>query len=241
MGGAAMQAMILAAGRGERMRPLSDNLPKPLLDVDGKSLLAWQIERLVAAGFRDQVINVAYRGQAIEDVIGDGARFGARIRYSREAQPLEVAGGIATALPLLNDDVALVISGDLYTEYDYASLRARLEAMRAASGPPHAHMVMVANPPYHPRGDFALQGRHLALDEGPRSTFGNIALYRTSLFAELPRGTRLKILPYYRDWIAQGWVTGERFEGRWANVGTPADLAELDRALRTEHSEKFTP
>ena len=101
--------------------------------------------------------------------------------------------------------------------------------------------VMVANPPYHPMGDFALQGRYLALDDGPRSTFGNIALYRTSLFAELPRGTRLKILPYYRDWIAQGWVTGERFEGRWANVGTPADLAELDRALRTEHSEKFTP
>lgn len=236
-----MQAMILAAGRGDRMRPLSDRVPKPLLEVGGKPLIAWQIERLVAAGFRDLVINVAYLGQAVEEAIGRGDRFAAHIRYSRESEPLEVAGGIATALPLLHDGVVLVVSGDLYTEYDYASLRPRLDAMRASTNPPHAHMVMVSNPPYHPAGDFALRDGQIALDGEPRSTFGNIALYRTSLFVELPRAKKLKILPFYRDWIAHAWVTGEHFGGRWANVGTPADLADLDRALRQEHSEKLTP
>jgi N-acetyl-alpha-D-muramate 1-phosphate uridylyltransferase len=236
-----MQAMILAAGRGERMRPLSDRAPKPLLEVDGKALIARQIERLVAAGFCDLVINVAYLGEAIENAIGTGGRFGARIRYSRESEPLEVAGGIATALPLLRDEVALVISGDLYAEYDYTSLRPRIEAMSVAAAPPHAHMVMVANPPYHPGGDFALRGGLISLDDAPRSTFGNIALYRTSLFAELPRGKKLKILPFYRDWIARRWVTGEHFGGRWANVGTPSDLADLDRSLRCHPSEKPIP
>jgi MurNAc alpha-1-phosphate uridylyltransferase len=229
-----MQAMILGAGRGERMRPLSDRVPKPLLEVGGKSLVAWQIERLAGAGFRDIVMNDAYLGHAIEAAVGDGSRFGVTVRYSREDEPLEVAGGIATALPLLTSAVVLVVSADLFTRYDYASLRPRLQAMQDTPQPPHAHMVMVPNPTYHSDGDFALREGMLALGGEPRSTFGNIALYRTRLFYELPRGNKLKILPYYRDWIARRWVTGEHFAGCWANVGTPADLAELDRALRSE-------
>jgi len=229
-----MQAMILAAGRGERMRPLSDRVPKPLLDVGGKPLVVWQLERLAAAGFRDIVMNVAYRGEAIERAVGDGSRFGVRVRYSREREPLEVAGGIATALPLLTAEVVLVVSADLFTRYDYASLRPRLQVMTDTRQPPHAHMVMVPNPAYHASGDFALRGGMLALDGEPRMTFGNVALYRTRLFEELPRGSKLKILPCYRDWIARGWVTGEQFAGWWANVGTPADLSQLDRALRSE-------
>jgi MurNAc alpha-1-phosphate uridylyltransferase len=227
-----MKAMILAAGRGERMRPLSDATPKPLLEAGGKALVVWQIERLVAAGFSEIVVNTAHRPDAIEAALGDGARFGAKIRYSREAEPLEVAGGIATALPLLGNGVALVVSGDLYTDYDYSTLAARARAMAATAAPPHAHMVMVPNPPYHPGGDFALVDGQLALDGAVAWTFGNIALYRTSLFRELPRGEKLKMLPLYRDWIGRRWVSGELYRGAWSNVGTPGDLAELDAALK---------
>jgi MurNAc alpha-1-phosphate uridylyltransferase len=234
-----MKAMILAAGRGERMRPLSDTTPKPLLAVAGKSLIMRQVERLVRAGFSDIVINVAHLKDAIEAALGDGARFGAAIRYSREPEPLEVAGGIATALPLLGDDVALVVSGDLYAEYDYAALAPRARAMSETKGPPHAHMVMVPNPAYHPGGDFALVDGRLALDGLSRLTFGNIALYRTSLFRELPRGARIAMLPLYRDWIGRGWVSGEHYGGRWANIGTAGDLAQLDAALRSSLDEKL--
>jgi MurNAc alpha-1-phosphate uridylyltransferase len=229
-----MKAMILAAGRGERMRPLSDATPKPLLSAGGKPLVVWQIERLVAAGFAQIVINVAHLGGIIETTLGDGRQFGATIRYSREVEPLEVAGGIATALPLLGDAVVLVVSGDIHADYDYASLLARAGAMAATDRAPHLHMVMVPNPAYHPGGDFVLTRDRLTLDGmdgAKRTTFGNIALYRTSLFRELPRGKKLKMLPFYRDWIARGWATGELFVGRWANVGTVAELASLDSQL----------
>jgi MurNAc alpha-1-phosphate uridylyltransferase len=233
-----MQAMILAAGRGERMRPLSDVTPKPLLEVGGKPLIVWQLERLVAAGFTEIVINVAHRAEAIVSALGDGSRLGAAIAYSREPQPLEVAGGIATALPLLADGVALIVSGDLYAEYDYATLNRRAMAMGAISEPPHVHMVMVSNPAYHPAGDFALADGRLNLDGTVRSTFANIALYRTSLFRELPRGEKIKMLPLYRDWIGRGWVSGELYHGVWANIGTPADLAQLDAALRSKQKAR---
>jgi len=226
-----MKAMILAAGRGERMRPLSDATPKPLLEVGGTPLIVRQLEKLAAAGFREVVINISHLAGAIEAALGDGARFGVSIAYSREPQPLEVGGGIASALPLLGAGVALVVSGDLYTDYDYATLVQRFRAMAVASKPPHAHLVMVPNPPYHPGGDFTLAGGALALDGTERLTFGNIALYRTSLFAELPRGRRLAMLPLYRDWIARGWISGERYDGAWANVGTPGELAQLDASL----------
>jgi MurNAc alpha-1-phosphate uridylyltransferase len=163
---------------------------------------------------------------------------GAAIAYSREPQPLEVAGGIATALPLLDDSVALIVSGDLYTEYDYATLISRAVAMAATSAPPHAHMVMVSNPAYHSVGDFALADGRLALEGTVRCTFANIALYRTSLFRELPRGEKIKMLPLYRDWIGRGWVSGELYRGVWANIGTPADLEQLDATLRSNQKAR---
>jgi len=223
--------MILAAGRGERMRPLSDATPKPLLLVGGKPLIFWQIERLVAAGLANLVINVAHLGSAVESACGDGRAFGATIRYSREREPLEVAGGIATAFPLLDRDVTLVVSGDIYTAYDYASLLPRLAAMKATRQPPHAHMVMVPNPDYHRGGDFALVDGALSLSARPQLTFGNIALYRTGLFEALPRGEKIRMLPLFREWIGRGWVSGEYFDGRWANIGTPGELTELDGQL----------
>jgi N-acetyl-alpha-D-muramate 1-phosphate uridylyltransferase len=233
--------MILAAGRGERMRPLSDTLPKPLLQVGGKALIVWQIERLVDAGYTSLVINVSHLGALVEEALGDGRQFGAAIRYSREAEPLEVAGGIASALPLLGNGVVLVVSGDIHTDYDYRALHARAAAMAAAEEAPHLHMVMVPNPPYHADGDFVLAGDTLALRGSERLTFGNIALYRTSLFAELPRGRRLKMLPCYRDWISRGWASGELFTGAWANVGTPAELAILDSGLLHDADPRENP
>jgi N-acetyl-alpha-D-muramate 1-phosphate uridylyltransferase len=233
-----MKAMILAAGRGERMRPLSDATPKPLLEVGGKPLIVWQIERLVAAGFAELVVNVAHRGEMIVEMLGDGSRFGCAIRYSRETEPLDVAGGIATALPLLGEGVALIVSGDVYSEYDYATLRPRAATMAAAHAPPHLHMIMVPNPTYHAAGDFGLVDGRLVLDGAARWTYGNIALYRTALFAELPRRQKLQILPLYRDWIARGWVSGELYTGAWANVGTADELCRLDRMLLQERTSQ---
>src|SRR6202171_899039 len=161
-----MIAMILAAGRGERMRPLSEDPPKPLLMAGGKPLVVWQIERLVAAGFAQIVINVAHLGGIIETTLGDGRQFGATIRYSREVEPLEVAGGIATALPMLGSGLVLVVSGDIHADYDYASLLVRASAMAATDQAAHLHMVMVPNPAYHPGGDFVLNRDRLTLNGG---------------------------------------------------------------------------
>ena len=182
--------MILAAGRGERMRPLSDALPKPLLRAGGKPLIAWQIEALARAGFRDIAINVAHGADQMVAALGDGDAFGVRIAWSREAEPLETAGGIATASPSLAPGPALIVSGDVWTRFDYASLRPRFEAMRnaAASRSSRAHLVMVPNPPYHVDGDFALRGERIEIDGPDRLTFGNIGVYDTALFRELPRG-----------------------------------------------------
>jgi MurNAc alpha-1-phosphate uridylyltransferase len=232
-----MQAMILAAGRGERMRPLSNAMPKPLLEVGGKPLIVWQLERLVAASCTEVVINLAHHGEMIAAALGNGSRFGAKVRYSREPEPLEVAGGIATALPLLGDDLVLVVSGDVYTDYDYALLGARAAAMRANTAAPHLHLVMVPNPPYHPGGDFALADGMLSLDGPSPLTFGNVALYRTALFRDLPRGEKRALLPLYREWIARGWASGEPYAGTWANVGTPDELAQLERLLRSAPGE----
>jgi MurNAc alpha-1-phosphate uridylyltransferase len=225
-------AMILAAGRGERMRPLSDTTPKPLLEAGGKPLLVWQIEALARAGFRDIVVNAAHLAGKLVAAVGTGAALGVSLRWSFEPEALETAGGIATALPLLPPGPALVVSGDVWTEFDYATLRARAEAMACNPAAPRAHLVMVPNPTYHPHGDFALDGDAVALDGAPRTTFGNIAVYDTALFRELPRGAKLKLLPYLQRWIAEGRVSGARFDGGWANVGTPDDLAELDRELQ---------
>ncbi len=225
------QAMILAAGRGERMRPLSDAVPKPLLRVGGKPLIVWQIEALARAGWRDLVINAAHLSSQLTAALGDGAALGVRIAWSLEPEPLETAGGIATAMPLLAEGPLLVVSGDIWTRYDYAALRPRVDAMASASAPPRVHLVLVPNPPFHPRGDFALDGARVARGGAPMLTFGNIGLYDTALLRELPRGVKLKLLPLYHEWIARGIVSGERYDGPWANVGTPEELAALDAAL----------
>jgi MurNAc alpha-1-phosphate uridylyltransferase len=229
--------MILAAGRGERMRPLSDTQPKPLLAAGGKPLIAWQIEALARGGFDDIVINVSAHADKMIDAIGDGRAFGVAIRYSREAVPLETAGGIATALPLLAPGPVAVVSGDVWSDFDCARLAARARHMADDPDAPRAHLVMVANPPYHPEGDFVLDGGRIRLDGGPRLTYANLSVHDTALFAELPRGVPLKLLPLWRDWIARGVVSGELHEGRWSNVGTPADLEQLDAELTASEGD----
>ncbi|WP_414451008.1 N-acetylmuramate alpha-1-phosphate uridylyltransferase MurU [Burkholderia sp. 22PA0099] len=231
-------AMIFAAGRGERMRPLTDHCPKPLLEAGGKPLIVWQIERLAAAGFTTIVINHAWLGEQIEAALGDGSRWGVQLRYSPEGEALETAGGIAQARPLLDgpSPIFVAVSGDVFCEFDYASLRERAAAM-AALDAPGLHLVMVPNPAFHPDGDFALDGHgRLSLDaadtDATRLTFGNIGLYDLRMFADLPHGTRRALTPYYRDTIAAGRATGEHYDGLWENVGTPAQLAELDARLR---------
>jgi len=231
------KAMIFAAGRGERMRPLTDHTPKPLLEAGGKPLIVWQIERLAQAGLRTIVINHAWLGERIEAALGDGSRWGVQLRYSPEQEALETAGGIAQALPLLEDgdgdvsEIFLGVSGDVYADFDYASLKAH--AGRLAGLPePGMHLVMVPNPPFHPAGDFGLVDGVVSLDASPRHTFGNIALYDTRMFRALPRGTRRALTPYYRGTIARGLASGELYDGLWENVGTPQQLQALDERLR---------
>jgi MurNAc alpha-1-phosphate uridylyltransferase len=222
--------MILAAGRGERMRPLTDVAPKPLLEAGGKPLVAWQIEALARAGFRDIAINAAHLADRLIAALGDGDAYGVRLHWSHEPEPLETAGGVATASGLLAAGPVLIVSADIWTRFDYASLAPRIAAMRDGSAA-RVHLVMVPNPPYHVHGDFALDGERVVDDHEPRLTFGNIGVYDSALFRELPRGVKLKMLPLYREWIRLGHVSGERFDGAWANVGTPADLAALRTAL----------
>ena len=225
-------AMILAAGRGERMRPLSDTTPKPLLQAGGKPLIVWQIEALARAGFRDIVVNAAHLSHRFVETLGDGAAHGVRLHWSLEEKPLEVAGGIATALPLLPPGPALIVAGDVFTAFDYASFRKRARAMARDPSDARVHLVLVPNPSYHPNGDFALVDGMVKLDGAPRQTYASIGVFDTALFRELPRGAPLKLLPYLQRWIANGSVSGETFTGAWANVGSPADLQQLDAQLR---------
>ena len=225
-------AMVLAAGRGERMRPLTDAVPKPLLAAGGKPLIVWQIEALARAGFRDIVVNAAHLADCFVAALGTGTALGATLRWSFEPEALETAGGIATALPLLPGRVALIVSGDIWTTFDYATLIRRAAAMARDAAAPRVHLVMVPNPNYHRAGDFALVDGRIAQDGAPRRTYANIGLYDTGLFRELPRGTSLELLPYLQRWIAGGLVSGEYFAGPWANIGSPDDLASLDANLR---------
>lgn len=233
-------AMILAAGRGERMRPLSDTTPKPLLEAGGKPLIVWQIEALARAGLRRIVINAAHLAGDLVARLGDGRALGVSLAWSIEPEALEAAGGIATALPLLPPGPAVIVSGDVWSAYDYATLLPRAAAMARDAATPRVHLVMVPNPAYHPAGDFALvagatgSAGRLALDGDPRLTYANVGLYDTALFRELPRSTKLKLLPLFRDWIGRGLASGERYDGPWANVGTPGELADLDAALRLD-------
>jgi MurNAc alpha-1-phosphate uridylyltransferase len=224
-----MLAMILAAGRGERMRPLTDATPKVLLKVGGKPLVQWHVERLRSALFERIVINHAWLGEQIEQALGDGTRFGLRIQYSREAQALETAGGIVNALPLIGAEPFVVVNGDVFTDFDFALLIPRLTAL--ASSDLLAHLVLVDNPPHHPTGDFALTGQRVSAEAWPRLTFSGIGVYRPELFRAVDAGQRAQLAPLLRAAMGKGVVTGEFYHGRWFDVGTPARLAELNRPV----------
>ncbi len=216
-----MKAMILAAGRGERMRPLTDTTPKPLLEVRGKALIVWLIESLVRAGIREIAINHAHLGNLIEAALGDGRRFGAAIGYSREVEALETAGGIAKALPLLGEEPFVVVNGDIFCDFDFYSLVAR------TLGKHLAHLVLVANPPHHPEGDFSLDGTQV-LDAGkPEWTFSGIGLYRPELFEDIRPGSKGQLAPRLRAAMARKQVSGQVHRGMWHDVGTLERLAAL--------------
>lgn len=230
-----MKAMILAAGRGERLRPLTDRTPKPLLLAGGRPLIVHLLEALVSAGFQRIVINLAHLGDQIRDVLGDGRDLGAHIEYSDEGESaLETAGGIRNALPLLGSAPFLVVNGDIATDYDFSRLPRTL--------PQTAHLVLAFNPPHHPRGDFALKGERVILPEAgaPSFTFTGIGIYRPELFAALPPG-RTPLAPLLRAAIASGMVTGEVYRGFWLDVGTRERLDTYDRWLRERGGNTGSP
>jgi MurNAc alpha-1-phosphate uridylyltransferase len=214
-------AMILAAGRGERMRPLTDTMPKPLLVVRGETLIERQVRACAKLGIQRIVINLWWLGAQIREALGSGSRYGVELLYSEETPaPLETAGGIIRALPLLGADPFIVLNGDIYTDYPLARLRIGADA--------DAHLVLVPNPPHHPGGDFGLaQGRVLA-EAAQRSTFGCIAIYRPAMFADCPDGVR-PLKPLLVRAMERGRCTGELYDGLWEDVGTPARLAALNR------------
>lgn len=218
-----MKAMILAAGRGERMRPLTDHTPKPLLVVGGKPLIVWHIERLAKAGFKEIVINHAHLGGQIESALNDGRAWGVHIQYSPELSALETAGGIANALPLLGLDPFLVVNGDVFTEIDFASLVIDVDDL--------AHLVMVDNPVQHPQGDFALIGDRLLTDGEHKLTFSGIGVYHPDLFVQVKRGEASKLAPLLKEAMNKSLVSGQHYQGLWHDVGTPERLNTLDKQL----------
>ncbi len=225
-----MRAIILAAGLGTRMRPLTDHLPKPLLQAGGSALIEYHLRNLAQAGIRDVVINHFHLGERLEEALGDGSRYGVRIAWSRESVRLETAGGIVKALPLLGDEAFAVVSGDIWTDYDLA----RLQPVDGRDT--LARLVMVANPPHHPTGDFALDGAgrlrlRASADCGPGCTYSGISVMHPALFAGLVADP-LPLRPVLDAAIAAGRVAGELYTGRWFDIGTPQRLQELDVLLR---------
>ncbi len=229
-----MKAMILAAGRGERMRPLTDHTPKPLLPAGGKPLIVWHLERLAAAGFREVVVNHAHLGAQIEQALGDGSPWGLAIRYSPEPPgALETAGGIAQALPLLGAAPFLVVNGDVWCDVDFARFARANAAANEQCPPGGARLLLVANPAHHAAGDFALAGeRIIAAAGGTTFTYAGVGVFSPAMFGDVPVGRPLKLRPLLDAAIAAGRLTGERHAGRWVDVGTPERLAELDALLR---------
>ncbi|MBA1188802.1 nucleotidyltransferase family protein [Pseudomonas entomophila] len=219
-----MKAMILAAGKGERMRPLTLHTPKPLVPVAGVPLIEYHLRGLAAAGFDEVVINHAWLGQQIEDHLGDGSRWGLRIAYSAETEPLETGGGIFKALPLLGDRPFVLINGDVWTDYDLAGLRRPLAGL--------AHLVLVDNPEHHAQGDFSLV-QHQVSDtsgEGTRLTFSGLSVLHPALFDGCEAGA-FKLAPLLRRAMAEGQVSGEHHRGQWIDVGTLERLAQVERVL----------
>jgi N-acetyl-alpha-D-muramate 1-phosphate uridylyltransferase len=218
-----MKVMLLAAGRGERMRPLTDRCPKPLIPVRGLPLIAWHLRALAGAGFHDVVINLSWLGGMIREALGTGEAHGVHIRYSDEGEPpLETGGGLLHALPLLGPDPFLVVNGDVFTDIDFAALRLPVGSL--------AHLVLVPNPPHNPRGDFALRdGRVL---EGPDTplTYSGVGVIDPALLAQAAPG-RFPLKPWLQKALREGRLTGERHDGYWLDVGTVERLAELERYL----------
>lgn len=212
-----MKAMILAAGRGERLRPLTDSKPKPLLPVRGKPIIAWHLEALARAGFGEVVINLSWLGEQIREQLGDGADYGLAISYSEEPQALETAGGIVQALPLLGEDF-VVVNGDVFTDFDFARLR-------ETGGP--AHLVLVANPAHNPGGDFGLEGSRVRNHAPSMHTFSGIARYQRRFFEDLQPGKQA-LAPLLRAAAERGEVSGELFAGQWVDIGTAERLAQLN-------------
>lgn len=222
-----MRTMILAAGRGERMRPLTDHLPKPLLQVGGRALIEHHLLALAAAGVKTVVINHAWLGDKIEAQLGDGRQFNLQICYSPEGQTgLETAGGIRQALPLLGAAPFLVVNGDVLTDFPFARL------LDALTSDKTAHLVLVPNPPQHPAGDFALQQGLVCVDGAEKFTFSGIAVYRPEFFREVPAGAQ-KLAPFLRAAMQRGQVSGECYHGYWADIGTPQRLADADVLFRS--------
>lgn len=215
-----MKAMILAAGRGERLRPLTDHTPKPLLAVRGKPLIVWHLEALARAGVREVVINLAWLGEQIQELLGGGERFGLRLHYSAEpAGALETGGGIFQALPLLGSEPFVLVNGDIHTDFDFATLRIAAQSL--------AQLVVVPNPPQHPRGDFALLNHDLVEQGEARVTYAGIGLYRPQLFDGCTPG-RFPLLPLLQKAMAAGRLQGELYRGHWTDVGTIERLAALN-------------
>jgi N-acetyl-alpha-D-muramate 1-phosphate uridylyltransferase len=239
-----MKAMILAAGRGERMRPLTDFKPKPLLKVGGKPLIVWHLERLAKAGFKEIVINHAHLGAQIESALGNGAAWGLSIQYSPEAVALETAGGITNALDLLTDNGKnsapfLVVNGDIFTEIDFRNTVIDMHALQAnshaASGSvknARAHLVLVDNPPQHPNGDFAIDNGMLKNEGKEMLTFSGVGVYHPDLFAEIVKGEAAKLAPLLRKAIENNAATAQYYHGVWHDIGTPERLKSLDESLK---------
>lgn len=233
-----MKAMIFAAGRGERMRPLTDSCPKPLLKVRGRPLIVWHILNLVRAGIKDIVINHAHLGHMIEEVIGNGEQFGANVVYSAEGTALETAGGIAKARHLLGDDAFLALAADIYCpHFNFEQVKGVLED-NDVWGHPHpldkrdvAWLYLVKNPAHNPQGDFALNSFSVINEGEPRLTFSGIGVYRPSMFDAITAGESARLAPLLREYAARGQVGGELYRGDWTDVGTAERLAELNAPL----------
>jgi N-acetyl-alpha-D-muramate 1-phosphate uridylyltransferase len=227
--------MILAAGRGERMRPLTDSKPKVLLQAGARTLIEWHLEKLARARVLDVVINHAWLGGQIEKLLGNGRQFGLNIAYSPEQQALESAGGIAQALPLIGTDPFLVINGDVFTDLKLEPLLAKLSEL---NGKDHlAHLVLVDNPEHNPAGDFVLAGTTVSNSGHPRLTFSGIGAYHPALFGSVIRGRAARLAPLLRAAMDGGVITGEHYQGLWVDVGTPERLAQLNRLLDERNAD----
>ncbi len=223
-----MRAMILAAGRGERMRPLTDHTPKPLLKVAGKALIVLHLENLAKAGFKEVIINHAHLGNQIEAALGDGSQWGLKITYSPEQKALETAGGIANALHFLTQNDSenepfIVVNGDVFTDIDFAKIKLAPNML--------AHLVLVENPPQHPNGDFAIEAGMLINQGAPMHTFSGVGIYHPYFFSSIKAGDNAKLAPLLRQAIAEKKATAQYYQGVWHDIGTPERLQALNKFM----------